>query len=319
MDEWLKADPTWRALGYASRKAFLKQFLVRGRFCSGVPKDIGDAYHTVERMMAYSYFHYPLYDEACRKVLGIFEMAVTIRAKQLLEAKRLEVPQNKKFNLNAKIELISAEPVYSYFRSQLHLIRNFRNSLSHPTDHSYMGGLNLRPIISIVNVINFIFLDIGRVDANQGRSKQLSSLFGPFANGPLIVEVWGNRLVADGFGFDAMLEVGGSEVCLCWFSVASDLTLDRLSNSVLEEPVVLRLENVNFQAGRLEAREWGTGDLLVVHLELTIEEHLAYGRFLEGFAALEKIWQFAFHDNNKVKLSRAVEDFIYELSEKAYP
>ncbi|MDQ8051916.1 MAG: hypothetical protein REI78_02770 [Pedobacter sp.] len=318
MEEWLRADPTWRALGFASRKAFLGRFLVRARFCPGVPKDVRDAYHTVERMMAYSYYHYPLYDEACRRVLGIFEMAVTIRAVQLLESKGHEVPPNRKFTLNAKIELISAEPIYAYFRSQLHLIRDFRNSLSHPTDHSFMGGMNLRPIIAIVNVINFIFLDMAQVGINQRRSRELSALFGPFTDGPVVIEAWGKRIVTDGFGFDAMLEIGGSEVCLCWFSVVSELTLSRLKDSVFEEPVVLRLEDLRFLDGKLEARERGTGDLIVLHRGLTSGERDAYERFFEGFAGLEEIWRFAFMDNNKVKLARAVEDFIYELSCQSY-
>ena len=110
----------------------------------------------------------------CRKGVGTCEMAVAIRARQLLEAQDNMFRKNKKITLNAKIKLILAEPAYTYFTDQLHLIRDFRDDLSHPADNSYMGGIKLRPIVAIINVINFIFFNVGKVEANQARSKELS-------------------------------------------------------------------------------------------------------------------------------------------------
>lgn len=80
--KWFEADTRWELFNMKSREDFINNYVVTGKFHNAVPKDIVTAFETVSYLMAHSYYHWPMMDEAMTKALLVMEMAVKIKAKK---------------------------------------------------------------------------------------------------------------------------------------------------------------------------------------------------------------------------------------------
>lgn len=148
-------DPLMHYYQIASEEEFVKAYLIRGDFGPNVPEDIIKSYKTAEYLMAHSYYHWPMYDEAFWKVLGIYEMAIQFRCKEL----GIELKNAKGWKKNLDIlhkELIQALRLDEY-KYTFDRIRELRNSQAHPEIHSFGGGLYRTHIEFIVKFIKMIF------------------------------------------------------------------------------------------------------------------------------------------------------------------
>lgn len=76
---YFEPDKIWNNLGINSQEDYIDKYMVKGRFHSLVPEKIVYEYKIVERLLFYSYFCYPLIDEAFSKSTRIFEASVTLR------------------------------------------------------------------------------------------------------------------------------------------------------------------------------------------------------------------------------------------------
>ena len=77
--EYHKPDDTWAALGYNDYDYYVNKCVIKGLFHPVVPKDIVDSYKVAEYMMAFAYYHYPMYDEAAAKIMLIIEYTISRR------------------------------------------------------------------------------------------------------------------------------------------------------------------------------------------------------------------------------------------------
>jgi hypothetical protein len=154
-------DRIWKIWNANSHEDFIKNFMVIGKFHDKVPDKIINDYKIVERLLCYSYYHYPLLDEAFSKATRIFESAIKLRLKEL------GIPDPPKFeSLEKKIKKI--EP----FTSPTVLIewnkaRDIRNAFAHPEAGSLMGIIVLRGFYQMVNIINTVFLDKNVIEENE--------------------------------------------------------------------------------------------------------------------------------------------------------
>jgi hypothetical protein len=148
-------DPLMHYYQIHSGDEFVKSYLIKGDFGPKVPEDIIKSYKTVEYLMAHSYYHWPMYDEAFWKVLGIYEMAIQFRCKELGIELKNSKGWRKSLDVLQKelIEILRLEEFqYSFDR-----IRVLRNDLAHPEMHSFGGGLYKPHIEFIVGFIKMIF------------------------------------------------------------------------------------------------------------------------------------------------------------------
>lgn len=157
-------DERWRIFNCPDYETYLNSYLIKGKFHCKVPKQILDDYVTIEHLMAIAYYHYPIYDEALSKLLRTIELATKLRCKELfisltLESNNQKSIQLKKKTFNRLIEdLIKAEPEKN-ISHLLNNIKDLRNLLMHPENHSYAGGINYPAIISCVTAINILFAE----------------------------------------------------------------------------------------------------------------------------------------------------------------
>lgn len=168
MEEWYTTDETWSIFTISkTRETYAQNWVVRGHFHAGVSEQVQKAYGTVEYLMALAWYHYPLYDEAMTKLLGIFEMAVRLRCTELgISTTYLDKKEAKKDTALATLidQLAKAEPAKT-IKSWLHHVRKLRNRKMHPKHHSFMGGMNKRKATGVVNLLNLIFLPNAEVEA----------------------------------------------------------------------------------------------------------------------------------------------------------
>src|SRR4051812_32380391 len=92
-----KPDSIWEIFGGATFPEYCEKYVTKGEFHPNVPEDIVNSYKVVEYIMAHSYYHYPMYDEAITKILLVFEMAIKQRCSQL--GIELKTDKNKYHNL----------------------------------------------------------------------------------------------------------------------------------------------------------------------------------------------------------------------------
>ena len=78
-----KPDSRWTIWGADTYDAFIKLFMIYGKFHKDVPKKIVDDFQIVERLICYSYYYYPLIDEAFSKSTRVFESAVRLKLADL--------------------------------------------------------------------------------------------------------------------------------------------------------------------------------------------------------------------------------------------
>jgi hypothetical protein len=148
--DWYEHDSTWN-VWVKNREEYVEKFVHEGRFHSGVHEDVVKDFRIATHIMAGAWYHYPMYDEAIRKLLITVEMAVMLRANEV----GIDVPERAHLETVIKKLFPKSRELFS---DQLHRLRKIRNRYAHPKHHSF-GAIALRPIIPVlINALNRIFL-----------------------------------------------------------------------------------------------------------------------------------------------------------------
>lgn len=146
-----------------SHEEFMDKFFRKGRFHKDVPESIVKDYELVERMICYSYYYYPLYDEAYAKLTQIFEAAVDLRLKQLNIPKKTK----RKFeSLEDRIDKLKPHTTQSTI-DKWQRTRDIRNMFAHRETGMFMGVTLNQAFYSMINIINLIFLDKNILSENE--------------------------------------------------------------------------------------------------------------------------------------------------------
>lgn len=160
--EYIAIDERWAIFSTDSLEEHIQKNVVRGIFHKDVPKDIVEDFKTIEYQQVYSYYHWPLMDEALNKGLRLLEMAIKLKAEESrLALKTLDAkPREKSFNLLIN-EVCKMEPLIQ-LKETIHHLRKIRNFTTHKDSNSYLGrtgGMVKRNLMCLVNLINDLFLD----------------------------------------------------------------------------------------------------------------------------------------------------------------
>lgn len=148
--------------GINSQEEFVKKFVIPAQFYSQVPDDVKAAYETATYLMAHAWYHWPLYDEALKKLTLLLEMALKIKAKQLNIPSKIVNKKGREISksLSKLISEICAIEKEKNLHDLLNKVREVRNMFAHPERNSFMGGIASADIIKkISETINQLFLD----------------------------------------------------------------------------------------------------------------------------------------------------------------
>lgn len=160
--EYLAIDERWAIFETNSFEEHIHINVVKGVFDKSVPEDVISDFKTIEYQQVYSYYHWPLMDEALNKGLRLLEMAIKLKAKESGIALKTPdaKPREKSFNQLIN-EVCKGEPLIQ-LKETIHHLRNIRNFTIHKDSNSYLGGTGgmvKRNLMGLVNLINDLFLD----------------------------------------------------------------------------------------------------------------------------------------------------------------
>tara|TARA_R110002020_G_scaffold420179_1_gene629321 strand:- start:3558 stop:4520 length:963 start_codon:yes stop_codon:yes gene_type:complete len=224
---WYEPESIWSNFDIANRDEFVKRYVVSGKFHKHVPEDIVKSFETVTYLLAHSYYHYPMFDEAMNKALLTLEMAIKIKAQALkIDLKTLPNKKNitRNKNLASLINEICEIPAFAFLKVNLDRARDFRNERMHP-DKYQLSGIVGAPSINImlfVNVINKMFLEKPILSKIQNSQISLDSSLAHLVHGGLFLlehddnKYAVNKIIEGRYNTD-----GVNEIYLLWVNVLS--------------------------------------------------------------------------------------------------
>jgi hypothetical protein len=136
-----------------------------------------------------------MYDEAFKKLLAIFEIAIKLKCQQLGISLEYHTTKGRKntYKLVELIDKICAREPEKDMQWQLHHARKLRNIQAHPERHSFMGALFYRPFIPLINAINLLFVAKETVIAAKAMLAKLKQQFSMFQEWLFVLEQEGKK------------------------------------------------------------------------------------------------------------------------------
>lgn len=158
-------------------------------FRKEVPEDVIKNFEVVEKMLALSYYEYKLIDEAYAKAIHTFEMAMSIRYKELF-------PESKKATFNILITELSKLNFFDTNLDTLKHVKYMRNHYSHPERHSFGGIVFWNRIEFPSRLINEMYEDVElRLERRKLTEEFLQQLEKANLNKSLVMEIEGKQTI----------------------------------------------------------------------------------------------------------------------------
>lgn len=257
MDKWYEPDTTWTVFNVKNREDYIERYVVPSSFHSGVPEDVVKAYETAEHLMALAWYHYPMYDEALKKLLGILEMAVKLRCQELGISLDFVNKRSKTeaYKLAVLIDKVCAIKVYKNLKYQLNKARNLRNHYAHPDAYSFAGGIVKQAVVPLINVLNRIFLNPQIISTAQDILEQLKPHNRIFEQGLFVLEVGDKKYLVTKGVVNEVLPIEG-ECYSFWVFLP---VLEHKAEYEYAPPILLMLSDIEVSDQVLTGKEFKTG------------------------------------------------------------
>lgn len=245
--DYYQPDIRWEMLYQInSRQAFEERFVVKGKFHNLVPDDIRNDFEIAERLMAYSYYCYPMYDEALKKLLGMTEMAVKLRCIQFDISLEFQDRSGKVKQriLSELMGLLLKREKNKPLNAEFTKARRVRNIFAHPDRHSFFGGMVYNSITQVINTINYIFLEDQDCKESKAYFDELYQSCLSFVNGDFIFEYNDNRYLAFGGKCLEAHQISGEWIGLWVFYPVITNIREQVEEHKYKMPFYLALKNV---------------------------------------------------------------------------
>lgn len=308
-------DDRWETFGLPDYESYLKSVLVKGLFCSKVPKDIIEAFTVCEYMMAHAYYHYPLYDEAMSKVLRTIEMAVKFRCKDLnipLEVTHASGKAPKKRVLKLLMDEVSkAEPLKD-LEWRFTVTRNLRNSLMHPDRHSYSGAMSRDFIKGAVTVLNTLFLPESMFKTIKERVVQKNSELSAFKNGLCILHNDDKRYLIEEVDIKAAtFAMGHWHYLLIGIPIMLN-PLENLTEHRYLQPLAFVVNDLRMSDLKIIAKEGASNIEISIYHTSNPENLKIYNDYLEALQKVEPVDLETYKHYMKYEAGKLEADFYYK-------
>lgn len=246
--EYYEPDSTWEVFGITNREEFVNQYVVEGRFHKIVPEDIVKAFKTVTYLMAHSYYHYPMYDEAMNKALIVMEMAVKLKAKQLEIP--LKMTPNKNgveydVKLGKLIDKICLIEHLSFLKQDFDRARDIRNSRVHPEEYTLSGflGYTDKNAMLFINLINLLFLPENEMQSLITKQEQLEKQLEKFKNNLFVVEFNDTKILIDTIHKFKFLKNLNHKLLILFVNPIRIDAFETITNKTYGDPLLLKLKD----------------------------------------------------------------------------
>jgi hypothetical protein len=247
-------DITWKAIGCNDFDAYYQKYIIKGAFHSNVPEDVVNSYIVAEYIMAHSYYHYPMYDEAFTKLLRTVELAVKLRLKQL------SIDVSGKSTLKVLVDQLQKREPVKNLGIALKNLTDLRNSYMHPNKFTYEGVLFQRPIRQIVIVLNQLFLPESFLIAQHEHLREKQSACTDFATGKLFLFHGGHFKEAVGFHIQDALFINNEWIYCCVIKPQEVIVKTNKGETLSMNPIFIELANIEVSKNELTGKDHNAGD-----------------------------------------------------------
>lgn len=304
ISEFLKPAEIWDVLGIKSQEDFIEKHLTKGKFHKNVPEKIQNDYNIVERLQFFSYYNYPLIDEAFGKSTRIFEASINLKIEEFgLEKKGFD-------SLNSKIKRLEKYSSNELHKQWLHF-KDLRNTFAHHKTGRLMGITLLNAFKHSVNMINSVFLTKKEVLEKENYLHSLKEK--------------GKHLEKGLYIFDYQ-----SKSFLIWSMIPYTSTVDKslwvfhpvYGEKLIKEiadfpsPFMLNLKNVELHKNGLSANVIETNESIKVtstNKSLNLEK---YNQHKNQMIEIDLKTKQMYWTVLETELNKAVTKFIYEYNWK---
>ena len=249
-ETFLIPDPRWELWQCSTHQEYLNRFYIPGKFNSEVPKEVKAAYETVERLISYSYFYYPMTEEVISKMSRIFEMAVRKRAKAL------GIKTDGLYNLIIKIK--KHPDTDGEWAEEWDELKRVRDIYSHPENQNFFGPMSLRSVYPMINIINSIFCPRVLLEEARVRLDRLKKTMITFVDGVFIIEHQNvNFLIRSIIPVSVSHDNERSLWLILPVGNGFPKTMDEYNDM---NPILLRLKGITYKDGILEAFKYPSNE-----------------------------------------------------------
>lgn len=154
----MELDETWSVFASfsADPRDFVKEFLPEIYLKPKVAKAVKENFEVIEKLLLYSYSVYKFYNVATLKSLLTLEMSLKIRYREVTGVEWGHKP------LKLLIDWFQKRNYFEVYNNDFLIhIREIRNMLAHPNDHTFSGP-HSRPVIeNVLDLINGLYEEPG--------------------------------------------------------------------------------------------------------------------------------------------------------------
>ncbi|WP_282122165.1 hypothetical protein [Algibacter mikhailovii] len=250
--DWYEPENIWDIYGINSRDEFVERYVVEGNFHNAVPEDIRKSFVTVSYLLAHSYYHWPMFDEALSKGTLIMELAVKLKAKDLNIS--LELPPNKKGKVYKKklvdvIKDVFETDYLKFLFTEFDRARNLRNVKMHPEGHHFMGALGLANANAqlFVNVINLLFLDRQTLENITLINDNLKEQLSVFKSGVFVLEYNDTKILIVNIQYSKYIEGVSKKLLLLYIDPIFSNTKEVFIDKKYPEPLIISLNSFSIE------------------------------------------------------------------------
>jgi len=311
--EFLQPDPRWAIWGCQTHEQYLEKYLLSGKFHSSVSVKIKEAYKTVERLIVYSYFYYPMEEEVGSKLTRIFEMAIRIRAQEhgIAIEKKNKTGKITPESLSALINKLKYHPSsHQEWAEEWVDFKNLRNLHAHPMGPNYGAAANLMLVAPMINVINSIFIEKEWFNAARDKVKVLQNKAEFYSKGVYVLDLSGRRLIITRA---IPILVSHDERRSIWIMEPVGLQFPQNMEEYFSfNPIIIRLSDLYIDGESIKATDYVNDQRIII----TPSDHpsdLAYTKnyFLQRNTAEEQV-RIVYDQNFNYHLYYESQRFMYD-------
>jgi hypothetical protein len=249
--QWYEPEDIWDIYGISSREEFVDRYVVEGKFHNAVPEDIAKSFVTVSYLLAHSYYHWPMFDEAMSKLLLILEMTIKIKAKQLgisLEKKG----KNSRVYKRRLVEIIDdvfKNEELKFLKPDFDRARNLRNAKMHPEKHSFMGAIGRAHDNAqlFVNVINLLFINKSKLKNITIKNDELREQLNEFKNNLFVLEYNNTKILIVNIHYLKYLDGISNRLLMLYIDPIFTNVHEVFVDKKYPEPLIVSLTDFNFE------------------------------------------------------------------------
>jgi hypothetical protein len=310
ISEFLKPEYFWDIIGIKSQEDFTNKVISKGKFHKNVPEKIQDDYKIVERLLFYSYYSYPIIDEAFGKSTRIFEASINLKIEDLkIEKKGFESLTSK----IKRLEVYSSKELYEAWVKS----KNLRNTFAHRKAGELSGLiLVVNAFKHNINMINSVFLTKEEVLEKEKFVESIKDKSNHLIEGLFIMEYKGKSFLTWSMIPYNCIVIDGIEKSFWVFHpVYKKSIIKEISD--FPEPFLLNLKDLKLDINGLTAKIIETNEIIKVSKTENSQNKESYIEHRDQMENLNLDLKQRYWSYLDVELTKGNSDFIYNYTWKS--